>query len=149
MPDTQTSTVLSKIKEIATIAGMKAGIDDDRECVVTGFQFPDGRSQGVYIRHAGQAAEGKDVITFFSPALPLKRGFMSGMSKERAIDLLIRNENMLFARFGLWRADKADMIVVSVDQLLDTMDPDEFMAHTAHVAMAADAYEKEHGVDNF
>ena len=62
----ETDSVLSKVKEIAALAGMRAAIDEMKECVVTGFQFPDGRSQAIYIRHSGSVG-GNNVVTFFSP----------------------------------------------------------------------------------
>jgi hypothetical protein len=89
------------------------------------------------------------VVTFFSPAAVVKSGLFKGISKEQAIDLLVKNEQILFARYGVWPQDGQHMIVASVDHILDSLDPEEFEAHVWHVAFAADAYEKEQGGDVF
>ena len=141
--------VLNSVREVATLAGLKTTIDEQRMCVVCGFCLPNGRTQQVYIRYGGATGEGKDVVTFFSPCLVVKNGFMSGISKSMALELLARNEQILFARFGIWRSGDADLIVASADQLLDTMDPEEFASLASFVAVNADSFEQANGGDQY
>ena len=74
---------------------------------------------------------------------------LNRLSRQEAIDLLKKNEQVLFARYGMWSTADADMIVASVDHLLETLDPDELKTSMLCVALAADAYEKQHGGDDF
>ena len=56
---------------------------------------------------------------------------------------------LTFARFGIWDADGEFMVVASVDQMLDTLDPPEFEAAMWHIAIAADSVEEPFGTDEF
>jgi hypothetical protein len=143
-----TLKVLEKVGEIATLAGINGELDDERMHYVMGFDLGEGRSQGVYVRDTSKDGD-TPIITVFSPCLVVKKGLFSGISKEMAIDLLRRNEDVHFARFGIWDSDKEHMVVASIDHLLETLDPEEFEASVYHVAMAADLYEREHGRDEF
>ncbi len=139
---------LERVGEVATLAGIKGGIDEERMHFVMSFGLEGGRSQQVYVRTTAKSAEHK-VVTLFSPCLVVKKGLFTSLSKEKAVDLLKRNENMLFARFGIWDSEKETMVVASVDHLLGTLDPEEFRNSALCVAMAADLYEREHGKDSF
>jgi hypothetical protein len=141
--------ILEKVSDIAALAGIRGKIDEDRMVFGAGFNLPDNRSQIVYVRPTDATIKESVVVTFFSPCLVVKSGFMKGISKEQALGLLRANEQILFARYGLWTMGKQDMVVASVDQILDTLDPEEFEAHIWHVAMAADSFEKQHGQDHF
>ena len=142
--------VLEKVSEIAALAGMKGEIDEDIMEFVTGAQTKEGRGQIVKVRPSPEAVQDDDVVTFYSPCLIVKKGMLSGISKKQALDLLARNEStMLFGRFGIWQGKDEDWIVVSVDQLLSTLDPKEFESHVYSVAFSADRYEEEHGRDDF
>lgn len=140
---------LEKIADIATLAGMKGEVDEDKLHFVAGFNLGEGRSQMVYVRATGRAPNDAPFVTFFSPCLTVKTGLLKGISKEQALDLLVRNEQVPFARYGVWKQDGKDMIVASIDHLLDTLDPEELKHNMWAVALAADVYEKEHGQDKF
>jgi hypothetical protein len=140
--------VLERVSEVATLAGIGGKIEDEKMHFAMGFALPESRAQVVYVRDASQNDEHK-VVTIFSPCLVVKKGLFSGFSKERALDLLRMNEQMLFARYGIWESKKEVMILASNDHLLETLDPDELKASAFHVAFAADSYEKKHGKDNF
>lgn len=140
--------VLERVNEVATLAGIRGKIDEDRMHFTMGFGIGEGRSQVVYVKDVTKNPDNK-VVTVFSPALVVKKGFWSGFSKERALDLLRMNEQVLFARFGIWENPKETMVVASCDHLLTTLDPEELRASAYHVAMAADTYEKKNGQDNF
>ena len=141
--------VLEKVAEIATLAGIKGGVNEEKLRYEAGFDLEDGRSQVVHVRVSGQSMTQAIVVTFLSACLAVKTGFLKGLSKDQALELLKRNEKLMFARYGIWDVDGHDVIVASVDHLLDTLDPQEFHSHMWHVAMAADAYEREHGQDQF
>jgi hypothetical protein len=138
---------LERVSEVATLAGIKGKINEDKMHFGMGFELDQGRSQVVYVRDSSK--EDRKIVTIFSPCLVVKKGLFSGLSKERALDLLRMNENVLFARYGIWEGKSEIMVVASIDHLLDTLDPDEFKASAFHVAMAADTYERKYGKDNF
>jgi hypothetical protein len=140
---------LKEVSQIAALSGLKGAIDQSNGHFSMGFNLPGNRSQNVFVRHTGQTPAGKQIVTFYSPCLVVKKGLLSGISKDQAIALLRRNENVMFARFGMWEDDKRSMIVASVDHILETLDPEEFEATAWYVAYAADAYEQEHGQDTF
>ena len=141
--------ILKQIGNVAALAGLKGGVDDQGKHFMMGFSLDEGRSQAVYVRPAGENIAGQLVVTVFSPCLTVKKGLFSGFSKERALELLRLNEQVLFARFGVWENDDEMMVVASVDHLMDTMDPDELKSSAWHVAFAADNYERKHGGDDF
>jgi hypothetical protein len=140
--------VLERVDEIATLAGVRGRINEELLRFEMGFGLDNGRSQIVYVRPL--AVESKSpVITIFSPCLIKKKGVFQGISKKMAIDLLRRNEQVVFARYGICKVEDGDVIMASADHLLETLDPPEFGASAFHVAMAADMYEREHGQDEF
>lgn len=140
--------ILERVSEVATLAGINGKIEDEKMHFGMGFALPEGRRQMVYVRDASQNDDQK-IVTIFSPCLVVKAGLFSGFSKSRALDLLRMNEQILFARYGIWERDKVTMIVASCDHLLDTLDPDELKASALFVAIAADNYEKKHGKDDY
>lgn len=140
-------SVLERVDEIATLAGMKGRVNEDLLRFEMGFNLDEGRRQAVYVRPVRNTKI--PMITIFSPCLVRKKGMFQGISKKMALDLLRRNEQVLFARYGIIEAKEETLIAASIDHLLDTLDPPEFEASTLHVAMAADTYEREHGQDDF
>jgi len=144
----ETLEVLERVNEVATLAGISGTIDEERLHYVMQFALDGGRSQAVYVRNTTKGSN-RRIITVFSPCLAVKKGLFSGFSKEQALDLLRKNEQVMFARFGIWENPKETMVVASVDHLLETLDPDEYKASAYHVALAADLYEREHGGDKF
>lgn len=150
--DSHTLEVLNRVSAIASKAGIKGEIDDEAEHYAAGFELPDDRSQMVYVKvTATNEEDGTHVVTIFSPCQVYKKGFMGlgGITKSQCIELLVQNEQLTFARFGIWDGDGELMVVASVDQLLDTLDPPEFEAAMWHIAMAADSVEAPFGTDEF
>jgi hypothetical protein len=145
----QSLSNLERVSEVATLAGIKGKVLEDRMEYHMQFGLEHGRSQMVFVRDNPSEGPRKTVVTIFSPARILKKGLFSGISKDQAVELLRLNEKLLFARFGIWEAKDAIMVVASIDHLLDTLDPDEFKASTLCVAMAADEYERKYGKDVF
>ena len=140
--------VLEKVEAVAALAGLDGEIDEERMAFVWYCETDESRSQVVYVRPAGQTVSEEDVITIFSPCLSVKKGMLSGISKDQALDLLRQNEEALFGRFGIWSFEGSDMIVVSVDHILSSLDPSEFEMHMIYVAMMADKYEEKHSKED-
>lgn len=143
----QTLEVLEKVDEIATLAGLKGHLEEDTLRYFIGIKLDDARRQGVWVRDITRSPEHR-VVTVYSPCLVIKKGLLSNISKERALELLRANEDLLFARYGIIESQKEMLIVASIDHLLDTLDPLEFEASVIHIAMAADAYEKKYGKED-
>ena len=148
MSDETTLQVLKQVSQIAALAGLKGQVERGQHFRM-GFGLDDNRSQMVFVRPTAQTPAGKQVVTFFSPCLVVPKGPLAGFSGDRAIDLLRRNEKVLFARFGIWEDDEQSMVVASVDHILETLDAEEFSTTAWYVALAADRYEREHGRDSF
>ncbi len=148
MAVTNCNEILERLANIAMLAGLKAKMDHADSQLVMCFGLHDHRTQMVCAR---LSAEMKDsvVITIFSPCLRVKSGMFSGISKKQALDLLKRNERTLFARYGIHSCRDSDLVVASVDHILETLDPEEFRHSVYSVAIAADSYEREHGSDQF
>lgn len=149
--DSQTREVMNRVSEVASKAGIKGEIDEEAEHFAAGFELPKDRSQMVYVKVTVTNEDGSHVVTIFSPCQVYKKRLMGmgGISKAQCIDLLVRNEQLTFARFGIWDGDGELMVVASVDQLLDTLDPPEFEAAMWHIAIAADSVEEPAGTDQF
>ena len=140
---------LKQISEIAALAGLKGEISEDGFAYMLGFELDGGRSQVVRVRPTMQTPDGQPIVTIDSPCLVVKKGLLSGISKDQALELLRLNEQFPFARFGIVESDDASMVVSSIDHLLSTLDPDELRHSAWCVAMAADSYEEKHGGDVF
>lgn len=144
--------VLKQIESVAALAGFKGVISDDGQFLVVGFDLGQGRSQRVFLRPSGSTPDGKTIVTISSPAGLHKKGWLTGFTRDAAIDLLRRNENLYFARFGIHEespGSKELMIVASSDMILESLDADELRAHAFFVSNAADAYEKSMKTDMF
>jgi len=135
---------LDKLANIAALAGIEMDVNRRAMRLEGVFVLSDGRTQMVHARPSGMAGD-KFVVTLISPCVRVKKGLLGGLSKDTAIELLRRNEGLLFARFGLVEEEDAYVVVASADYLLDTLDAEEFEHAIWHVAMAADACEKDLG----
>lgn len=145
----ETMAVLKQVESVAGLAGLRGEVQDDGSHFRMLFASDRGRSQQVFVRPTGHTPEGKVVVTFFSPARRVAKGLFKGLGRDQAMDLLRLNENMLFARFGIWESKTEMMIVASVDAILDALDADEIGAYARCVSHAADTYEAKHGGDEF
>ena len=138
---------LEVVKQIAAKAGLNGRIDEELVQFQMLLGMPGDRSQIVLVRDS--SVKDREVVTFFSPCLVVKKGLVSGFSKEMAIDLLKTNEKLHFARYGLWELNKEFTVVASFDCLLGTLDPDECHKAAWSVAFAADRFEHQQGQDRF
>jgi hypothetical protein len=140
---------LKKIEQLATLAGLSGEIDEARLAFVMGFGLDQGRRQVVYARPAGNTRDQQTIVRLYSPCLIVKQGFLSGLSKERALDLLRRNADILLASYGIVDSERESAIVACLDVLLEGLEPKAFLASALGVAIAADMYEREHDKDEF
>lgn len=140
-----TIDALKRVAETAALAGLKGRVNDEMQRFEMGFEIGDKRTQMVYIRYLGKGPGDKEIVTLFSPAKVVQKGFLKGMSKDMAIELLKLNSQIYFARFGILENDKEIMIMASIDAILETLDADELKAGAWAVAIAADRFEKDHG----
>jgi hypothetical protein len=147
MATDETLQNLERVRQVATQAGLKGRIDDERKQFQMLFGLPGGRSQIVLARDS--SAKGRKVVTFFSPCLEVEKGLLSGLGKGMSIELLRANEKLHFARYGIWEGEESVTVVASCDCLLDTLDPAECHNAAWAVAFAADRFEHEHGQDEF
>jgi hypothetical protein len=136
--------ILDKVAKVAELAGISGKIDEERMEFLSGFNLSETRSQMVNIRPVGKAINEEDVVMIYSPCLVVKKGMLSGISKEQAMELLKQNEDSLFGRFGIWSFKDEDMIVVSSDHMVATLDPAELEMHMLYIARMADRYEEQH-----
>jgi hypothetical protein len=141
--------VLKKVEDIAMLAGIRGRVNEERMHFECGFNLPENRSQMVFVRIAGKTMTGGTVVSIFSPCHIVSTGFLKGLSKQSALDLLKRNEQVMFARFGVWSLEGNDMVVASADRLVDAMDHTDFHSLVWYVAIAADGFEKSQGSDKF
>ena len=149
MTDEEKLAILKQVENIAALAGLRGGIEQERGHFAMGFDMGEGRSQRVFVRPSGVSPDGKEVVTILSPARSLTKGMFAGLSRQEAIDLLKLNENMYFARFGIWETEREILIVASIDAILESLDAGEFESLARAVTFAADGYEAKFGGDSF
>lgn len=147
MPADDALDRMERVKEVATLAGLKGDVDRERKMFHMSFLLPEKRTQRVFVRDT--STEKRKVVTVFSPCLEVKKGMLAGLSKEIALDLLQSNEKLHFARYGIWESENAITVVASCDCLLETLDPAELHNAAWSVAFAADLFEHKHGQDKY
>jgi hypothetical protein len=139
--------LLNQIADIAAVAGVRGAIDSEMGVFGANFGIKEGRDQTIYVRPSGEIA-GKPMISFFSIAHSYpKTKLLSAISNKELLGLLMKNEKMAFARYGIQERESDYLVVASADHLLEALDADEFVATARFVAMAADEYEAEKGED--
>ena len=84
-----------------------------------------------------------------TPLLDYRTAAERGLGHEQAMALLRLNENLYFARFGIWESSTDVMIVASMDAILESLDAAEILAYANYLSHAADEYEAKHGGDEF
>ena len=148
----QTPEVLEKVNKVAAKANYKLHPHPNGHVLMIKFNMGNNRSQTVYIEHTGKTFENQECVTFMSPCKVVMKDKIlnSGLSKNQMLDLLRRNAKLHFGSFALEAFEgRNDVLVVMSSQIVDTMDVEEFKAHVAFVAYAADEYERECGQDVF
>lgn len=141
------TSIMERLVEVATLAGIKGELDSDGKRFAAGYRFDDGRTQMVYVREI--RTPGGPGVCVYSPAARYKKGFFGGLSHKHAIQLLLENDKLCFARYGIKETDEEYYVVASVDLLIDTLDPEELRAAMGSVSAAADSWEERSGKDEF
>ena len=144
MPQTD---IVAKIHQVASMAGIKGQRQGD--LLSYGWDFGDGRDQTIYVAPFAETDDGLNVICFFSPCQQLGTGFLSGMSKQVAIQLLRTNAELEFGHFAVMKLGGDEMICVRATQILETMEVQEFEQKCLAVARLADAWEEKIGKNEF
>lgn len=141
------SDIVAKIHQVAGMAGIKG--QRDGNLLSFAWDFGEGRDQMVYIAPFAETDDGLNVICFFSPCQRLGTGFLSGISKQTALQLLRTNSELDFGHFAVMKLGGDEMICVRATQILETMEVQEFEQQCLAVARLADAWEEKIGKNEF
>jgi hypothetical protein len=101
----------------------------------------------VYVSAGAPNENGEKTIRFWSSCLDVstKEG-RKKLNRSMCDKLLAKNcESNLYCRFGVCPVEK--VVMVMSDQIMDTMDQSELISGLEHVAITADNFEKEMGLD--
>jgi len=138
--------LLKQIGDVAAVAGIKGEVDAEIGAYCTGFRTAENRGHRVFVRPTATAPGGKPVVTIYAVAKSVpKRKVTAAVPQKELMALLLKNENLMFARVGIRELEEEYLLVVSADHLLETLDGDEFNATARYVAHAADEYESAQG----
>lgn len=144
----QANVVLNRIEELALECQIEGEHDLENSQYVICFGLPNGRTQDVYVSDSSIEPE-VPVIAVHSTCLVVDKGLFKGISKTMALELLLLNEKLNFARYGVQEEEESYTIVASYDLLLNSLNPKGFEAALECVALAADSYEAKFGQDLF
>lgn len=134
--------LLKQIGDVAAVAGIKGEVDAEMGAYCTGFRTAENRGHRVFVRPTATAPGGKPVVTIYAVAKSFpKKKVTAAIPQKELMTLLLKNENLMFARFGIRELEAEYLLVASADHLLETLDADEFNASARYVAQAADEYE--------
>lgn len=154
--DIEAHPALRQIAAIGERLGINLECDDSGRELRYTHKLKNGRPQSVRIRMLPTDYDGRSVVRFSSRCLAL-HSLMSGtteseaiaslrktrskkVSRDELIGLLLRNDRTsMHCRFSI--SPEESSIVASVDQIVETLDDDEFRAHIEHVAQVADEFE--------
>jgi len=116
--------------------------DHGEEELVASVSRPGGKSLDVYIQILPGRDVGKQMVRFYTKPLDARSPSRAKkISRDVAVRLLQHNaESDMSCRFAI---DGNSHVVVLADQLLATLDHDEFRHHVAHVAEVADKFERD------
>jgi hypothetical protein len=141
--------LLKQIGDVAAVAGIQGEVDAEMGAYCTGFRTAENRGHRVFVRPTATAPGGKPVVTIYAVAKSFpKKKVAAAIPQKELMALLLKNENLMFARFGIRELEEEYLLVASADHLLDTLDADEFNASARYVANAADVYEASQGEED-
>lgn len=141
--------LLKQIGDVAAVAGIKGEVDPEIGAYCTGFKTAENRGHRVFVRPTATAPGGKPVVTIYAVAKSFpKKKVTATIPQKELMALLLKNENLMFARFGIRELAEEYLLLASADHLLDTLDADEFNATARYVAQAADEYEASQGEED-
>ena len=141
------SDPLQSIDHLASLAGLEPTRQD--ETFVFGFNLADDRSQKVYIKVLDESERGIHRIAFLSPCQRLGSGFLSGLSKTKAIEILRHNASLPAGHFCLVKMGQDELLCVRSVKVLENLSVQEFKTHCLEVSTLADDWEQQIGRDDF
>jgi len=137
--------VMMVIYQQLKLAGFNLEYSPDSNQFSFVMEYKSGRKQKVFIRTGIENRQGRHTVRFMSPCRNLNS---DPLDMESALDLLGRNDLAAnLCRFAINK--EMNVVMVEVDQLVETADQDELLAHLYHVAKTADEYECELGRDDY
>lgn len=132
---------------IAEAAGIKLKYERSHNRLSYRYEFKDNRSQIVYISVGAPNENDEATVRFWSPCLDVstKEG-NKRLTRKMCDKLLAKNcELNIYCRFGVCPIENTVMALS--DQIVVTMDQRELISGLEHVAITADNFEKEMGLD--
>lgn len=156
MENTIPSAELQHLRAFALESGdTDARFDSSGTRLVIPHKVSDGRMQHVYvyIRVDGPndlTPESTKIVTFESTCHRFSDEELATKFKDIPLNLLQKNMHIHFGRFAMKQDEGIWSVLVSCDQLFETLDEDEFDSAVDYVAREADEYEKDIiGVDQY
>ena len=99
------------------------------------------RSQLVFVKTKDTKLVDHDVVTFYAYCLTTNSG-AELQNNQALIHLLIQNWEMPYGKYALISDKDQTRLAICCDQLLDTLDPEEFDVVVRYVSEYADRFEE-------
>lgn len=99
------------------------------------------RSQLVFVKTKDTKLVGHEVVTFYAYCLTPSPGAELQKSQDLT-SLLIQNWEMPYGKYAIISDQGQTRLTICCDQLLDTLDPEEFDIAVRYVAEYADLFEE-------
>jgi hypothetical protein len=111
-------------------------------------KYKDNRSQEIFIEVIPERGDQGKTFRFLSRCMDIGRNPKKTLPYDMIYKLLERNcDKTMHCRFGI--DPKSNTLVVLSDQQMETMDRSEFEHKFHYVALVADEFEKDMGVDKY
>ncbi|MDB4668502.1 YbjN domain-containing protein [bacterium] len=129
-------------------AGFELKYHFDLEAFSYIHRYKDDRSQEIYIEVIPERGDQGKTFRFLSRCMDIGRNSKKTLPYDMMYRLLERNcDKTMHCRFGI--DTKSNTLVVLSDQQMETMDRSEFEHKFHYVALVADEFEKNMGVDKY
>lgn len=136
-----------KLEHLLLYIAKQAGYSDAREDpegqkLVVSVPIKDtARSQLVFVKTKDTKLVDHDVVTFYAYCLTPGSGAELQKNQD-LIHLLIQNWEMPYGKYALISDQDQTRLAICCDQLLDTLDPEEFDIAVRYVSEYADRFEE-------
>lgn len=136
-----------KSEDLLLYIAKQAGYSDAREdpegqkLVVTVPIENTARSQLVFVKTKDTKLVDHDVVTFYAYCLTPSSEAQLHKSRD-LVHLLIQNWEMPYGKYALVSDENQTRLAICCDQLLDTLDPEEFDVVVRYVSEYADRFEE-------
>ncbi len=138
---------LHSIEHLANLANLEAKREGN--AVVFTFDLGEDRHQSVYVSVFEETEDGLHRYMFLSPCQKLGTGFLSGLSKAKAVELLRHNGTMPAGHFCLLNMGNEELLCVRSVRALEHLSVQEFKSHCRQICTMADDWEQQLGRDDF